>query len=247
MSRTKLAGTVAGLTLAGTAVVGGAAMAVAATNTPTPAPSSSSSSATSGTAKGGTDRPAPHSHSAATADETAKVTAAVKAKDSAVTVTKVEKDEDGSFDAHGTKDGKQVHVDVSADYATVDIRTGGPGRGGPGGEKDTPVTGAEAAKVTSAVKAKNSTVTITEVRKDPDGSYDALGTKAGSPVFYDVSKDLATITERAGGPGGPGGPDRHGDHDHGGQAGSGGTMSTNPSDANGGSTGTATPSSSATT
>ena len=33
------------------------------------------------------------------------------------------------------------------------------------------------------------------VRKDPDGSYDVLGTKDGSPVMFDVSADLKTITE----------------------------------------------------
>jgi hypothetical protein len=44
--------------------------------------------------------------------------------------------------------------------------------GGRGGSADTPVTGSEAAKVTAAVKAKDSSVTVTSVRKDPDGSYD---------------------------------------------------------------------------
>ncbi len=65
------------------------------------------------------------------------------------------------------------------------------------------MTGDEAAKVVAAVQAKDSTATVTEVRKDPDGSYDAVGTKAGAPVMYDVSADLATVTENAGG--GPGG------------------------------------------
>jgi hypothetical protein len=79
--------------------------------------------------------------------------------------------------------------------------------GGRGGADDTPVTGDEAAKVTAAVKAKDSAVTVTTVRKDPDGSYDALGTKAGNPVMFDVSTDLKTITQATGhgGPGGHGG------------------------------------------
>ena len=68
-------------------------------------------------------------------------------------------------------------------------------RGEGGGSADTPVTGAEAAKVTAAVKAKDSSVTVTSVRKDPDGSYDVLGTKSGSQVMYDVSADLKTITQ----------------------------------------------------
>jgi hypothetical protein len=81
------------------------------------------------------------------------------------------------------------------------------GAGGPGGaSQDTAVTGDEADKVIAAVTAKDSSVTIDTVRKDPDGSYDALGTKDGSPVFFDVSADLKTVTENAGGPGGRMGP-----------------------------------------
>ncbi len=189
----------------GLMVLGGASFANADEN-PTP---STTSSATASAGAGDTQRPAPHAHTDATADETTKVTAAVTAKDATVTVTKVQKDPDGSFDALGTKDGAPVMVEVSADYATVEVRTGGPGgrggKGGPGASQDTPVTGDEAAKVSAAVTAKDSAVTVESVRKDPDGSYDVLGTKAGAPVMFDVSADLATITENAGGPGGPGG------------------------------------------
>ncbi len=71
---------------------------------------------------------------------------------------------------------------------------GGHGRGS-GGSADTPVTGAELTKVTNAMKAKDSAVTVTSVRKDPDGSYDVLGTKAGTQVMFEVSKDLKTITQ----------------------------------------------------
>ena len=59
---------------------------------------------------------------------------------------------------------------------------------------DTPVTGTALSNVKAAVKAKDSAVTVTEVRKDRDGSYDVFGTKAGSPVMLEVSKDLKTIT-----------------------------------------------------
>lgn len=52
----------------------------------------------------------------------------------------------------------------------------------------TPVTGAELATVTAAVKAKDSAVTITSVRMDPDGSYDVDGTKAGAPVRLEVTR-----------------------------------------------------------
>ena len=65
---------------------------------------------------------------------------------------------------------------------------------------DTPVTGTELAGVTAAVKAKDATVTVTSVRKDPDGSYDVFGTKAGANVMLEVSKDLKTVTTDAGGP-----------------------------------------------
>ncbi|HBX81392.1 MAG TPA: hypothetical protein DEH05_09815, partial [Propionibacteriaceae bacterium] len=81
-----------------------------------------------------------------------------------------------------------------ADLATVTQNTGGPGggKGGPGGGTHTAVTGDEAAKVTAAVTAKDSAVTVTSVEKDADGSYDVHGTKAGANVHFDVSADLAT-------------------------------------------------------
>jgi hypothetical protein len=41
-------------------------------------------------------------------------------------------------------------------------------------------------------------VSVTGVRKDPDGSYDVLGTRAGNQVMFDVSADLKSITENAG-------------------------------------------------
>jgi hypothetical protein len=66
---------------------------------------------------------------------------------------------------------------------------------GSGGSADTLVTGAELAKVTAAVRAKGSAVTVTSVRKDPDGSYDVFATKAGAQLMYDVSTDLTTITQ----------------------------------------------------
>jgi len=74
-----------------------------------------------------------------------------------------------------------------------------------GGHEHTSVTGDEADKVIAAVKAKDSSVEVTEVQKDPDGSYDVMGTKDGQPVRFEVSADLATVTEAQGGLGGPGG------------------------------------------
>jgi len=157
-----------------------------------------------------------------TGDEAAKVSAAVTAKDSGVTVESVRKDPDGSYDVLGTKDGQKVMFDVSADLATVSQAQGG-GRGGAGGgSQDTPVTGDEAAKVSAAVTAKDSGVTVESVRKDPDGSYDVLGTKDGQKVMFDVSADLATVSQAQGGQGGKQGHGPRG-------GGSGGAAPTAPS------------------
>jgi hypothetical protein len=150
-----------------------------------------------------------HEHTAVTGDELAKVTAAVKAKDSTITVETVRKDPDGSYDVMGTKDGNRVMVEVTKDLGTIEVRTGGPGghggHGGRGGHAHTAVTGDELAKVTAAVKAKDSTITVETVRKDPDGSYDVMGTKDGNRVMVEVTKDLGTIEVRTGGPGRHGG------------------------------------------
>jgi hypothetical protein len=91
----------------------------------------------------------------------------------------------------------------SGGYAPQD-GTAGQGRQGQPGQQgqqstDTVVTGDEATKVSAAVTAKDSAVTVDSVRKDPDGSYDVLGTKDGAQVMFDVSADLATVTQAQGG------------------------------------------------
>ena len=216
----------ASLAAVGALVLGGATFASAA-DTPSPTTKSSAGATNSadvnGTGKdargqgGSQDTPV-------TGDEAAKVSAAVTAKDSAVTVESVRKDPDGSYDVLGTKAGARVMFDVSADLATITENAGGPGGGGRGdkggmGGQHTEVTGDEAAKVSAVVTAKDSAVTVEKVQKDADGSYDVLGTKAGAKVMFDVSADLATVTENAGGPGaggpGAGGPGGHGKGDHG--------------------------------
>jgi len=206
----------AGLAVAGLATAGAVALGTNAfadpTATPTAAPTTSTTAQPGqNKAKGaqdGTQR-GPKGQSADTAvtgDEAKKVMDAVVAKNAGVTISEVRKDPDGSYDALGTKaDGTtKVFYDVSADLGTITENAGGQGgpgghggKGGPGGaSQDTPVTGDEATKVKDAVVAKNAGVTISDVRKDPDGSYDALGTKAdGTKVMYDVSTDLQTITE----------------------------------------------------
>ena len=174
-------------------VAGGILAGTVSANAATPSPSATSS----------TSRPA-SADTPVTGSTADRVIAAVKAQDSGATITTVQKDPDGSFDALGTDaSGNKVAYDVSADLKTVTARTGHGGghRGGRpgGGGDDTPVTGTAADKVIAAVKAKDSGVSITTVQKDPDGSFDALGTDAsGNRVAYDVSADLTTVTARAG-------------------------------------------------
>ena len=243
MRRNTIALAAAALATAGVVGVAGAALAAADDSTATPSPSATSSSAPRGDAAG---RPGGSKDAAVTGTEADKVVAAVKAKDSAVTITTVRKDPGGSYDALGTKAGAPVFFDVSADLKTVTAATRGPGGpgghggpGGPGGLQDRAVTGSEADKVVAAVKAEDSAVTITTVRKDPGGSYDALGTKAGAPVFFDVSADLKSVTAATRGPGGPGhrgGPEGStapgGAGTLPGGSDGGSTTSTNPTDAN---------------
>jgi hypothetical protein len=179
---------------------GGAAVANAAT-TPTPSPSSPADSNGSGGANGmgGMKGRGGHQHTEATADETAKVSAAVQAKDANAQVTKVMKDEDGSFDAMATSNGTTVRYEVSADYATatVDDHAGrGMGRG-MGGQQPS-LTDDELAKVTAAVQAKDSGATVDRAWKDPDGSFDVVVTSNGAKAKYDVSADYATVTADTG-------------------------------------------------
>lgn len=71
-----------------------------------------------------------------TGDELTKIKDAITAKDSTVTVMRVFKEEDGSFDAFGTKDGGMVRIEISSDLKTIEISEMGAGRGGqmpPGG------------------------------------------------------------------------------------------------------------------
>jgi len=200
--RRELAITAAAIAAAGALVGGVAAVSNASTTSPIAYTGYPHVGSAEGQGRGAGGGPGGHAHTEVTGTELAKVTAAVKAKDSTVTVQRVQKDPDGSYDVIGTKDGSPVMLEVSKDLKTIQTRTGGPGGGGRGGHAHTEVTGTELAKVTAAVKAKDSTVTVQRVQKDPDGSYDVIGTKDGSPVMLEVSKDLKTIQTRTGGPGG---------------------------------------------
>jgi Spy/CpxP family protein refolding chaperone len=183
-----------GLAAAGVVAIGGVVLGAASLASADPAaPASSASAGSTGeSGNGGASQDA-----AVTGNELAKVKAAMTAKDSSVTVTSVRKDPDGRYDVLGTKAGAAVFYDVSADLKTFTLHAGGDGHGGHGrggASADTAVTGDELAKVTAAMTAKDSSVMVTSVRKDPDGSYDVLGTKAGAAVFYDLSADLKTFT-----------------------------------------------------
>jgi Spy/CpxP family protein refolding chaperone len=186
-----------GLAAAGVVAIGGVVLGAASLASADPAsPAPSASAGTTGESGSGGSS----TDTAVTGDELAKVKAAMTAKDSSVTVASVRKDPDGSYDVLGTKAGASVFYDVSADLKTFTLNAGGGGKGGHGGgggSADTAVTGDELAKVKAAMTAKDSSVTVTSVRKDPDGSYDVLGTKAGASVFYDVSADLKTFTLNA--------------------------------------------------
>lgn len=192
---------------AGTAVaaqVAPAAAPIGSSSTSTTAPATSAPTSGAPSAPSGSvEQNGPCQHTPVTGDELAKVTAAIKAKDSAVTVTSVRKDADGSYDAFGTKAGAPARVEVSKDLKSVTVEAGGGGRHGGGkgdggrGGNHTPVTGEELTKVTAAVKARDAAVTVTRVRQDADGSYDAFGTKSGAPVRVEVSKDLKTVTVQA--------------------------------------------------
>ena len=195
----KLSVAAAAIGTAGVIALGSQSFAQAATSTPTATSTSTSATTGDGTAAASTDTPV-------TGTPADKASAAVTAKDSAVTVTSVRQDPDGSYDVLGTKAGANVMYDVSADFATVTLSGGGHGGKGGGASADTPVTGTEATKASAVVTAKDSAVTVTSVRKDPDGSYDVLGTKAGANVMYDVSADLATITLNTHTGGGHGAP-----------------------------------------
>ncbi len=197
MSNTKIITAACGVVAAAGLIATGATLSNAATPAAQTGTGTYSNAFGSGVPSG--DRGHGSNDTPVTGTELSKVKAAVKAKDSAVTVTDVRKDPDGSYDVFGTKSGSPVMLEVSKDLKTITTRAGrGPGGQGHGGQgrgmNDTPVTGTELSNVKAAVKAKDSTVTVTDVRKDPDGSYDVFGTKSGSPVMLEVSKDLKTIT-----------------------------------------------------
>lgn len=185
MKVTKRMGYTAASVVAAAALIGGGAAVASAATTPSPSATSGSGSSNGSGHSGG-------QHAAASADETSKVTAAVKAKDANASVTKVMKDADGSFDAAATSNGSTVRYEVSADYATVtqDTHMGGRGMGG----QRTALSSDELAKATAAIKAKDANATVKDSWKDSDGSFDVVATSGSTTTKYEVSADYKTVT-----------------------------------------------------
>jgi 3-oxoacyl-ACP reductase-like protein len=116
MSTNRIVTGVAALVAAAGLIGTGAALSNAATTTPT----STSTAAASPNASGNANNDTP-----VTGTELTKVTAAVKAKDSAVAVTSVRMDPDGSYDVFGTKSGANVMLEVSKDLKSITTNAGG--------------------------------------------------------------------------------------------------------------------------
>lgn len=140
MARKKIIAAAALATVA-TAGVGTAATAMA-DGSGAPSATSTSPSSASGDK---TDDKAPgrHQHTEVTGTEADNVKKAVTAKYSGVTVERVMKDADGSYDVMATKSGSRVMYEVSKDLKTVTEHTGRPGgpgmrgdHGGPGAQGD---------------------------------------------------------------------------------------------------------------
>src|SRR3954468_7497356 len=107
----KIGITAAAAAVAAAAFFGGSAIANAATSSTTSAATSPAAYTAAG-AGGATD-------TQVTGAELAKGAAAVKAEDPSVTVTRVQKDPDGSYDVFGTKSDSQVRYEASADLKTI--------------------------------------------------------------------------------------------------------------------------------
>lgn len=143
----KLALTTAGAVAAVSLVGGGVAFAAASQATGSTASGTTSGSQAQAATDGAQDpgmaggMRGGHAHTPVTGDELTQVTEAIAAYDSAITVESVEKDEDGTYDVHGTKDGVPVQLDVSADLASITEGMGGPG-GGMGGPPPEGLSGA---------------------------------------------------------------------------------------------------------
>lgn len=204
--------------LTASAFLGGAGWAVADRTT-------SSTAATAGTSQntniqattGGTTTQTPgrqgrhgmRGGTAASADELAKITAAVTAKLPGAKVERAMKTSDGTFHAMVTKsDGTHTHVALDAKYAVTSVDAGMRGGGRHGGRHGgTPASADELAKVTAAVKAKISGATVQMAMKKADGTFHAMATKAdGTRIHVELDAKFAITSATTGGKMGGHGP-----------------------------------------
>ena len=113
----------------------------------------------------------------ASAEETQKVTDAVLADQPGATVQAVDKEPDGTFEAHfTTADGVRKEAHLDANYTITSIEDDhGPGGHGPHGM---PASAEETQKVSDAIKADQPGATVQFVAKLPDGTFEAHFTTA---------------------------------------------------------------------
>jgi uncharacterized membrane protein YkoI len=142
-----------------------------------------------------------------TGDVATKVTAAAQAAVPGGTIIRVETDSDGVYEAHmTTADGKEVEVQIGADFTVTKINErGADGRGdhgGRGGRGDhgTPLTGDVATKVTAAAQAAVPGGTVKHVYADgTSGNYEAHATKADGTrveIMIDANFAVTSVQDR---------------------------------------------------
>ncbi|UUL75466.1 hypothetical protein NG819_14815 [Pseudarthrobacter sp. Fe7] len=194
---------VAGTSLIGALIGGGAltAMALPANAATTPSPSASST--TSADANHGNE-------TALTGDIASKVKDAVLAANAGATVENLTTEDDGSaaYEAHIAKtDGTHATVKLDTNYTITATEAGGQGgRGGHHGN-ETDLTGDIASKVKDAVLAANAGATVENLTTEDDGSaaYEAHITKTdGTHATVKLDANFTITATEAGGQGGHG-------------------------------------------
>ena len=208
MSNTKIITAACGVVAAAGLIATGATLSNAATPAAQTGTGTYSNAFGSGAPSG--DRGHGSNDTPVTGTELAKVSAAVKAKDSAVTVTaraegprrllrRVRHEGGVAGHARGQQGPEDDHH-----WAWSRVRRPGARRWQGHGMNDTPVTGTELSNVKAAVKAKDSAVTVTKRPQGPRRLLRRVRHEGGGPVMLEVSKDLKTITTgpRGGGHGG---------------------------------------------
>jgi hypothetical protein len=89
---------------------------------------------------------------------------------------------------------------VGATGAHADAASPGPMRAGDDvayQPTNSPVTTSERAQVAAAIQQHDAGITVHAVRRGPDGTFHALGSKAGEPVLAEVSKNHQRVSLQA--------------------------------------------------